>query len=210
MSEKLYKKNRNQLKKFNNNIKKYGKKGFSFNNEVLLYMLLGLVLFFFMFFSNNFVVTSANQIKKSSPELSYEYPALFVKGFLMIEVSDINKEKLDFDVKDKIYVHDLIYLGNDEAKEIIEDMKNEYLSNDDVIDSLEQFKVFSNDESLMLDDLLVIEYEVNSIPDLEEEIQDENYVFYFRAIDKNNFRCVYFKKSFVQRREHFMKSDFGI
>jgi len=169
------------------------KKAIGFSEQAILYIIALLFLVSIVFASYHYVSTSKNHVEMMAPSLNYEYPPLFVKSFLMLEVSDEDKEDLNLKVEDIIYVHDLIFIGDDDSKEVVDKMKEEYLKDKDVIESFNQFIEFSK-INLNNNDLLYIYYEENNIPDLQGEVEHNNYVFYFKGKDKK-YRYIYFRRS---------------
>jgi len=172
------------------------KKAVGLKEQVILYILAMLALSAFIIFSNNYVSTSKLHVEKMAPDLTYEYEPLLVKSFLMLEVGEDDKKKLNLDTGDVIYVHDLIFLGDDDSKEVIESMKEEYLKNQNILKSFDSFNKFSG-YNVKFDDLLEINYQANSIPDLKGEIENNNYVFYFKGKD-SKYRYIYFRKSSLE------------
>lgn len=166
------------------------KKAMTLNNEIILYLVAIAIISIVLFMTNNAMVVAKKNSEDMAPELTYQYPVIFVKSFLMLEVSDVDKKDLGLDLSKSYYVKDLIYKGDTDSKDIVNSMKNAYIQKMNSESSLKSFENFVKVD-LVNNDLLDIAYEANSIPDLKYILSTGNYVFYFQGEDKK-FRRIYF------------------
>ena len=178
---------------------KKSKKASELNNEIILYLIAIPVIFLIVFLSSHQMTVSEDNLSKMAPDLIYQYPSLFVKSFLMLEVKDSNKQKLNLDFNKTYYIQDLIYLGDSNSKDVVEFMKRDFISDMESIDSLKSFKIFANVD-FTKDELLVIKYDCLSEPKNEFEFPTQNYAYYFKGKDGKT-RIIYFKSSISSQNQ---------
>jgi hypothetical protein len=176
---------------------KKNKKALGINTEFMV----AIVAIFFVvvvsIFAYNLSLDSKEQYKKVAPELSYQFPAVFVHSFLMMKVSDEDVKKLNLDEKQDYFVKDLLVLKRDDTKRVIEEMKGKYIemytiNSNGESSPLADFESFS-DSSFNPDRLLCIYYDKQEGFNLEANIVRNNYYFYIRTIEDDKayvrFNC---------------------
>lgn len=168
-----------------------GKKAFDINTEILIYIFAIIVMSLVIGFSQYTISDSQKHIEKMAPNLTYQYPAVFVKSFLMLKIDDSDIKDLNLDVNKNYYVYNLIYLGSDDAKDIVDKKKDEFIMEMNNKNSLKSFENFAK-ISINQNELLKIDYSQSSQPNLELALENNNYVFYFKGSDQK-FRQVYFR-----------------
>lgn len=158
--------------------------------EVILYLVLIVGLVIIIWFSNNLIDVSRGKSEKA-PIVYSNYPSLYVKTFLLTEISTDDKKKLGFNQNDYITIIDLLKLNTDDSKKIISEYSSKYKSQ--YSDSLDSFKKKYSDVEINSQDLLTIKYDSNSIPNQDLQIKNNNYVFYFKDIN-NKYIVVSFNE----------------
>ena len=106
-----------------------------------------------------------DDIEESVPELSYEFPKVFVNTFLMLKISDEDAQKHFGDSSRDYRVYDLIWLDTEKSLSLVEKYKIKYLS--DIEDSpnkdvYELYEIHSG-TSINRETLLDIESDLKNI-----------------------------------------------
>lgn len=165
---------------YKKNLRK-NKKAVELYVEVILYLVLIVGLGIVIFISNNLIDVSRGKSEKA-PVVYSNYPSLYVKTFLLTEISTDDKKKLGFSQNDYVTIKDLIKLNTDDSKKIISQYSLNY--NHAYKDSLDTFKKKYSDVEVNSQTLLTIKYDLNSLPNQDLQIKNNNYFFYFK--DNNN------------------------
>jgi len=160
-----------------------------------------LVISISLYITFSTVNTSTKDLKETPPTLTDKFPAVFLQTFLMQEIEKEDKESINSQ-KDKLYIKDLIWLNTQTSKELIDkyrkkfilEMSQESKSGKNIFDYRED-NDFVNKNNLDKNNLIVIEYDKESIPEnLEEYIKSNNYFYFFKTQD-NTYSIVYYEKS---------------
>lgn len=171
------------------------KKGQTLDQDLILavcsIIVIGIVIVFL------YIQTSSakDTIYEMSPDLYDPFPAAFVYTFLNEEISNEDKKEIGLNENDIYFVKDLFVLDTDLSREIVEKYRKVYLEEQKEIvgdkNCVEYYELFDNvdiDEN----DLLKINYGKEIAPNLEEVIQQKNYVFYIPTLN-DRFTNVYFR-----------------
>ena len=190
-------------------------------SEISLIIIAIVIVGFTLFFSS-IQISHSKQYLNKMPEISYEFPSLFIDGFLNLEISKddikslnlnenniINENNADINNK-KYFIKDLIYLNSDNANKIIKKYKENYIDESLSISKIssnsnsynnenmhELFQQFSNTKyNPSYDNLLNIKI-IDSLKDetpLVDYIKNKNYYYYIRTKD-NKIALIIFRNS---------------
>lgn len=172
---------------------KKSKNGSILANEFVLYVVMIFVMTITLIASQYLVSGAQKDNSQMAPNITYQYPSLFVKSFLYFPIPKEDIKDLELDENKNYFIKDLIYLGDDDAMEVVKSLKYSYIANLKLKNSLGYFSGFSA-LSIVESNLLYIDYEATKIPDLETYLDKNNYFFYFKGED-DKFRIVYFQSS---------------
>lgn len=165
--------------------------------EAILIAISILVVSLTLYLGLNYVSGTKASLEKSGPEFSYKFPASFVHAFLYTKVSKEDVKVLNLDENKVYYVKDLIYLGDENSKKLIETkLREEYiqnmnkLSNDNGFTMHSFYKDFSS-EKYEEKYLLSILYSQQTVPDLQSYVEAKNYFYYIKQKD-GNYAIIFF------------------
>ena len=167
-------------------IYKKNKKALGINTEFLVAIIAIIFIVLVVFFTYKVSMNTKEQYHKVAPELSYQFPAVFVHSFLMMKVDDKYIEELGLD-KDQVYfVKDLLILKRDDVKSVIDEIKKEYVSRyaytyEGEYAPLYFFERFSGNK-IKPEHLLCIYYDTQSFS-LKANVVRDNYYFYMKTIE---------------------------
>lgn len=176
-------------------------------------LFIGIILFVL---SSSFYDTK-NGFENIIPEISYEYPSLFIYTFLNKQVDEKYLEEAGLKNDQKYKVIDLLSQAeiNDKIKEAIEKTRSDYLNTYanplDSESSLDYFVLFAynNNKNAFLtskSNLLLIEYENQKIPNLNHYIINKNYFYYIKN-NNQNYVIVYFRPSIADDANNIINYD---
>lgn len=175
---------------------KKNKKTQTLYQEIIIAVFSILMVSFALYIASKAVIETKEDINKASPEISYQYPAVFVHSFLMMEIEKDDIVELGLDQTKKHHVKDLLILDQEDYVNKAKEYEEKYLelvtTKINGKDPLEFYKKFSNDRDVEKDNLILIETGKSIVPSLNEAIQSKNYFFYIRTLN-NKYTIVYFK-----------------
>ena len=152
------------------------------------------VVMYIAFSSSN---ASNDDIEESVPELSYEFPKVFVNTFLMLKISDEDAQEHFEDSSRDYRVYDLIWLDKEKSLSLVEEYKKKYLS--DIEDSpnkdvYELYEIHSG-TSINRGTLLDIERDLDNAPKYPHynSLSRKNYFVTIRTYN-SDYTKVYFYK----------------
>lgn len=181
------------------------KKG-GFAIESLVGMFVGLMIFLSFIILFNVTDGLKSKIETINPELSYDFPSIFVKSFLLQELNNEQKSKLGYDKSEIVRVKDLMIKGKS-SSEVVLDIRKEYLQKYGSYNK--GYKFFSNDD-YKEDKLLDIRYDYEKIPDMDEVLKQKN-IYYFFQNEDGKYSVIYFKElNFVQEISDYWSYKEGL
>lgn len=164
--------------------------------ELIIAVFAILLVSFALYIASKAVIDTKEDINKASPEISYQYPAVFVHSFLMMQIEPEDVTELGLDETKKYYVKDLLIRDEDEHVEKAKQYEDKFLNliTQEVNgkNPLNFYKQFSKDRDVEKDNLILIETGKSIVPSLDAAIEGKNYFFYIRTL-KNKYTVVYFK-----------------
>ena len=193
---------------------KFKKKTQMLYQEAILIVFSFLIISLTLYFALNYISGTKYTIEKSSPELSYKFPATFVHGFLYAKVSEEDIKNLSLDETQNYYVKDLIYINSKDSIIIVKKMRDEY-----ILDSIESsrdnggnmhtyYKAFSKenyDENSKATTLLPIQFNVENVPILEDSFNEKNYFYYIKQ-QNGKYTIVYFISKGYNQNENYISN----
>ncbi|MDA3856362.1 MAG: hypothetical protein PF569_08955 [Candidatus Woesearchaeota archaeon] len=165
--------------------------------EEILAIISIIFIAFVLFMSSKFVIQTNEDINKMAPELSYQFPAVVTHAFLMKKIDKTHLEDLGLDINNKYFIKDLLKINSEESLKIVDEYKEKYLEKINTNTNsgkkpIEYYEEYSSD-SLNIDNLLIYQTNLESISsNLESEIENKNYFFYFKTYD-NKYVKIDFK-----------------
>lgn len=183
------------------------KKGQMAYQELVLIVFSILFVAILIFFSGTYVSSSKTELSQIAPDLNYDFPAVFVHSFLLMELDSDDKKK--FDKKYGInYVKDLFWINSEIAKNLTKKYRLEYISMNRDVDSnsndiFDYYERFSG-ESLNIGDSLLFDFDLSysDLPNYDKLLSNNNYGFYLKNID-GNYVFIYFKSSVYSSRNEY-------
>lgn len=167
-------------------------------NEMLLIVVsigITIVIFIVLFYLSG---AAKEEIQGVDAQISHDFPALFVRAFLNMEIklSDDEARNLGLEEDISYTVADLIIVGTDEAKSIVSEKRDEFLR----LDSSQRYSIGEKDlhtlyeeysgDSYDVSDLLLIDYSEDTIP---TEVEKDNHFSYLRS-SNGKYSIIYFKE----------------
>jgi hypothetical protein len=175
---------------------KKNKKTQALYQEIIIAAFSILMVSFALFIASKAVISTNEDINKASPQISYQYPAVFVHTFLMMEIKKEDIKDLNLDENKKYYVKDLLILDEEKYVNKAKEYETKYLElvtkEINNKNPLEFYKEFSKDKDVKEDNLILIETGGSTVPSLDAAIKNKNYFFYIRTIN-NKYTTIYFK-----------------
>ena len=147
-----------------------------------------------IYFTHNSIAMAKDSVEKKAPIISYQFPMVMLQSFQNTKIDAIDLESItdySIDKSKNYYVRDILQIDSIKAKEVLKKYEDEFLeyilkkdtnSEKSIIDYYEEFSGNSFDKS----DLIKIYYKQgNDLPPLEMNIEDQNYLFYYKTISNN-------------------------
>lgn len=162
------------------NIKMKHKKGLFLFSTVIVWTFALLLVALMAVFMFSGITNSSQALEKSSPELTYQFPIVFVQSFLNMPIREEDLERLSLSSGQ---IKDIVIRRDGLAREIVEEHRQRYLESYGYdTEFYQQFKDFnpSYRDPLANTNLLDIRF-IDTIPNLEETILEGNYFFYLKA-----------------------------
>ncbi len=170
---------------------RYNKKGVMLDQEAIVVIVTIIFIGLILFFSFKYTNSGKKDFEKIAPNLTYQYPTMFVHSFLMKKIDAKDVEVLKLDKTQTYQIKDLLAMKkNTEVDNVVLKYKKEYVSyNSQTIEDYEDFSGETIDES----SLLYSRYFNKNLPLLEKSIENKNYFFYLKD-EEGRFVVVYFKR----------------
>ncbi|MFW5704706.1 MAG: hypothetical protein ACOCXG_02580 [Nanoarchaeota archaeon] len=165
--------------------------------------ILGIVFIFIFMLVTSFVAQNANSTfeEKSLPEISQDFPSVFVSTFLRLELKGEEIVMLNLNPENKYRIIDVIHLKSQNAVSIIKKYEKDFVlkykdiktsSGENVYDFYREYSGDSFD-----DDEVLNVYETQDLALIEslsfkDEVENENFFVVFKT-ENNKFRIVSFK-----------------
>lgn len=160
-------------------------------SEFSLIVISIVIIVFFLFLSSIKLNSSKSELSKM-PELSYNFPSLYISSFLNEEISQSDVKELGLTSSRKYYIKDLLYFDNKKYSPLIEKYRINYITDSNRENNENNmhflFKKFSNfNYQVNSDNLLHIIHLKNlqSVEKLSNVIRDNNYYFVIKTKNGN-------------------------
>lgn len=187
----------------------FNKKGDFYNEWFLALFALIVIVISFSLVIN--LSSTSKEITQTVPTLNYEFPNAYISTFINMELTNEEKIKIGFDTSKRYYVLDLIVEDSSLARSMIQVKRLTYINSMklQLYDIVSFYNSFSGN-NLQSSDLIQIRYDQDKLLNLNREIIDDNY-FYFFETKKNTYTIIYFKKSKYDNSPQVQSiSDLGV
>jgi len=169
------------------------KRGFLIYEALVIPLSLAIIfIVFFMAFSLS--STQQKEFELMAPDISYHYPKTVVYSFLMMPLNETDSQKYFNDQSSDYFVRDLIWIDTNDSHKLVLEYEDKYFENSNINfdNQIELFEKFSEDKTLSVDKLIVIERGKTKLSSVELVNSELNSFLYIKT-ESGTYTEIFFK-----------------